>query len=63
MLILESIKVEKKLVLGDYMTVHAAGDNENQKRMDAARDVEVRNAEFFQRITKERGELIEDLAA
>ena len=63
MLILESKLKEKRLVLGDYMTVHVPGSIEDQNQAEAMRDVEERHAAFFERITTQRGETIEALAA
>jgi len=63
MLILEQNeeKNEKKeLVLGDYMTVQVAGVNENESRVGTSTptNIQTRNEDFFQRIQKERKELI-----
>jgi len=63
MLILEQNKQkeEKKLVLGDYVTVHvsATKENENQTDMGVLLDLHVQNKGFLQRIQKERKELSE----
>ncbi len=60
MLILKPSVVEKKLVFGDYVSVHVLSDKENQKRAQrrAIRDIQVQHAGFFQRIEKERKELL-----
>jgi len=49
-------KAEKKLVLGDYMTVHVV---ENQKPVGiaAVTGIQTKHEAFFQRIQKERGDL------
>lgn len=61
MLILEQNeqKEEKKLVLGDYVTVHVseAKANENVTDMGVLLDLQVQNKGFLQRIQKERQEL------
>ncbi len=50
---------EKKLMLGDYMTVQVAGVNENESRVvtSTPTNIQTRNEDFFQRIQKERKEL------
>ena len=52
---------EKKLMLGDYMTVHVSGVTEAQSRVGTSTpiDIQARNEGFFQRILKERKELKE----
>ena len=61
MLILEQNeqKDEKKLVLGDYVTVHVskAIESENQADMGVLLDLQIHNKGFLQRIQKERKEL------
>ena len=59
MLILKAEKKEKKLVLGDYVTIHTLGDKVNQGRIGfvAPRDVLVKHGQFFQRMLKDRREL------
>ena len=60
MLVLKPSVAEKKLVFGDYVNVHVLGDKENQNRFrsSAVRDIQVQHAGFFQRIEKERKELL-----
>jgi hypothetical protein len=48
---------EKKLVLGDYMTVHVPGLARNQGSGTELCDLQVHREDFFQRIQKERGEI------
>ena len=61
MLILEQNeqKEEKRLVLGDYVTVHVskAKENETQTDMGVLLDLQIKNKGFLQRIQKERQEL------
>ena len=59
MLILKAKVVEKKLVLGDYVTVHvsAVGGIQSHIKHDGPHDVLVQNKDFFQRILKDRREL------
>jgi len=57
MLILKPSKAEKKLVLGDYVTVHVSGIKEGQGPRDVSHDIQEQYQEFFQRIEKERKEL------
>jgi hypothetical protein len=62
MLILEShieTEEEKKLVLGDYITVHVAETHEIQKLADVTviTSLQSKHEAFFQRIQKERGDL------
>ncbi len=60
MLILKPSVVEKRLVFGDYVSVHLLSDKENQKRAQSSgiSDIQVQHAGFFQRIEKERKELL-----
>ena len=57
MLILKPSKVEKKLVLGDYVTVHVSGIREGQGPHDVSHDIQEQYEAFFSRIEKERKEL------
>lgn len=61
MLILEQNerKEEKKLVLGDYVTVHVSEDKETENEADTGvlLDLKIQNKGFLQRIQKERKEL------
>ena len=62
MLILESnieTEEEKKLVLGDYMTVHVAENREIKKPagVTVITGLQSKHEAFFQRIQKERSDL------
>jgi sRNA-binding carbon storage regulator CsrA len=48
---------EKKLFLGDYVTVYVQGAKESQANNGAPQDVLVQKEAFFQRIIKQRGEM------
>lgn len=48
---------DKKLILRDYVTVCVQGANESQANNGALQDVLVQKEAFFQRITKQRGEM------
>jgi len=50
---------EKKLVLGDYMTVHMSGLKTNQVYNTKPGDMQVRREELLQQIQKQRGELVQ----
>ena len=52
-------KAEKKLVLGDYMTVHVAENHEIKTSAGVASitSLQAKHEAFFQRIQKQRGEL------
>lgn len=50
---------EKKLVLGDYMTVHAPGFKASQFHNAEPSDMQVHREELFQRIQKQRGEVLQ----
>ena len=56
MLMLKPRVEEKKLVLGDYVTVHVSDVNGHQSRIGHG-DVLVQHEDFFQRILKDRREL------
>jgi len=48
---------EKKLVLGDYVTISKSVVNESKINTGASHDVLVQFENLFQRIVKQRGEL------
>lgn len=48
---------EKKLVLGDYVTVHVAVSKADEFSTSAPSDLQVRREELFQRIQKQRAEI------
>ena len=57
MLMLKNPEVtEKKLVLGDYITVHMSGLKTSQVNTG---DTQVNREELFQRIQKQRGEVVQ----
>ncbi len=56
MLILKAKIAEKKLVLGDYVTVHNSDVKSSQSHTGPG-DVLVQHEDFFQRILKDRREL------
>ena len=57
MLVLKNPEVtEKKLVFGDYITVHMSGLETSQGN---TRDMQVHREELFQRIQKQRGEVVQ----
>lgn len=56
MLILEGKVAEKKLVLGDYVAIHAS-DVRGSQSHNGHGDVLVQHEDFFQRILKDRREL------
>jgi hypothetical protein len=57
MLMLKNPEVtEKKLVLGDYITVHMSGLKTSQGNTG---DMQVNREELFQRIQKQRGEVVQ----
>jgi len=56
MLLLKPRVEEKKLMLGDYVTVHVSGVKEYQSPIGRG-DVLVQHEDFFQRIVKDRREL------
>ena len=57
MLVLKNPEVtEKKLMLGDYITVHMSGLETSQGN---TRDMQVHREELFQRIQKQRGEVVQ----
>ena len=57
MLVLKSVKTKKRLVLGNYVSVHVSAVNSNQTHLETLHDLRVQREEFFQRIEKERPEL------
>ena len=60
MRILEKPEVtEKKLVLGDYITVHTSGLKPSQGNNAESGDMQVYREELFQRIQKQRGEVVQ----
>ena len=52
------VETEKKLVLGDYMTVHVSGLKTSQVYNAKPGDMQVHREELHQRIQKQRGELV-----
>ena len=50
---------EKRLVLGDYMTVHVSGLKTSQVNNAKPSDMRVHREELHQRIQKQRGEVIQ----
>ena len=56
MLILEGKVAEKRLVLGDYVTVHVS-DVKGSRSHIGRGDVLIQHEDFFQRILKDRREL------
>jgi len=50
---------EKKLLLGDYMTVHVAGLKTSDVNGGKQIDMQVCRESFIQRALKERGELLQ----
>ena len=60
MLMLKNPEVtEKKLVLGDYITVHMSGLKTSQGNNAKPGDMQVNREELFQRIQKQRGEVVQ----
>jgi len=62
MLVLKTPEVtEKRLVLGDYITVHVSGLKTSQGNKNNAKpgDMQVYREELFQRIQKQRGEVVQ----
>ena len=60
MLMLKTPEVtEKKLVFGDYITVHMSGLKTNQVNNAKPSDMQVYREELFQRIQKQRGEVVQ----
>jgi hypothetical protein len=55
MLVLKPRKVKKRLVMGDYVTVHMMGEAGSQTHTGSKHDNLVSHDEFFQRSLKERG--------
>jgi hypothetical protein len=53
------VDAEKKLELGDYVTVHLPGLNRHQGDNASERVVQLDREAFFQRAQKQRRELIE----
>jgi len=49
---------EKKLVLGDYMTVHVSGVKSNQVNNSEPSDMQIHREELFLRIEKQRGDVV-----
>ena len=59
MLMLKNPKAtEKRLLLGDYMTVHASGSKTSQMSHAKPVDMQVHREVLHQRIQKQRGELV-----
>ena len=56
-MLLHTKGTEKKLFLGDYVTVYVQGAKESQANNGAPQDVLVQKEAFFQRIIKQRGEM------
>lgn len=57
MLMLKNLEVtEKKLVLGDYITIHESGSKTSQENTD---NMQINREELFQRIQKQRGEVVQ----
>ena len=56
-MLLHTKGTEKKLFLGDYVTVYVQGAKESQANNGAPQDVLVQKEAFFQRITKQRGKM------
>jgi len=52
---------EKKLVLGDYMTVHVSGMKTNQVNNSEPSDMQIHREELFQRIEKQRGDVLQTI--
>jgi sRNA-binding carbon storage regulator CsrA len=50
---------EKRLVLGDYVTVHVSVLETNQVQNTEPRDMQVHREEFLQRIEKQRGAFLQ----
>ena len=50
---------EKRLLLGDYMTVHMSGLKISQVYNAKPGDMQVHREELFQRIQKQKGELVQ----
>jgi sRNA-binding carbon storage regulator CsrA len=46
---------EKRLVLGDYVTVHVPASETNQAQVEKPFDMQVHREELFKRIEKQRG--------
>ena len=60
MLMSKNLEVtEKKLVLGDYITVHMSGLKTSQVNNAKPGDMQVNREELFQRIQKQRGEVVQ----
>ena len=60
MLMLKTPEVtEKKLVFGDYITVHMSGLKTSQVNNAKPGDMQVNREELFQRIQKQRGEVVQ----
>jgi len=56
-MLLHTKETEKKLFLGDYVTVYVQGAKESQANNGAPQDVLVQKEAFFQRIIKQRGKM------
>ena len=50
---------EKKLVFGDYITVHMSGLKTSQDNNAEASGMQVYSEELFQRIQKQRGDVLQ----
>ena len=60
MLMSKNLEVtEKKLVLGDYITVQVSGLKTSQVNNAKPGDMQVNREELFQRIQKQRGEVVQ----
>ena len=60
MLMSKNLEVtEKKLVLGDYITVQVSGLKTSQVNNAKPGDMQVNRDELFQRIQKQRGEVVQ----
>ncbi len=56
-MLLHTKGTEKKLILGDYVSVYVQGAKESQANNGAPQNVLVQKEAFFQRIVKQRGEM------
>lgn len=52
---------KKELVLGDYMTVHVSGSETNQVNNAKPGDMQINREELFQRIQRQRGEVVQQI--
>jgi hypothetical protein len=57
MLKLNPVKKEKRLVLGDYVTVHVSGIEELRSQLDTTYDIRFRRKIFLRRLERARPDL------